>query len=106
MSEYPPWWKQLKNVSEYGLKLMHHAVTHGMEIYADEEVIEKRKGICLGCEKYDPEQIRCKACGCWLEKKWKLALDECELEKWGEEVNEEKLKEDYKEEFGNLKKFE
>jgi hypothetical protein len=44
----------------------------------------RRLAICLGCEKYDASQKRCRVCGCKNSAKVYIASDKCPLDKWSE----------------------
>lgn len=54
---------------------------------ASQEEIDKRLGICKGCEKWDQARFfgigKCNTCGCSAVKQW-LATSKCPLNKWGE----------------------
>ena len=47
---------------------------------ADQELQDKRKNICLGCESYDFGV--CEDCGCFTAAKVKLKTEKCPKEKW------------------------
>lgn len=81
--EYPSLIQQGKNLAEFSFELIKNALETGA-LHVSEEVKNQRLEICRACDKYDPDQIRCTECGCFLEHKAEFSLDSCPLEKWGE----------------------
>jgi len=49
---------------------------------ADEPEVSRRLDECRKCHMYDDEQLRCRACGCFLQGKAKIAAAKCPLDKW------------------------
>jgi len=49
---------------------------------ADQPEVERRLSICGNCHMYDIEQTRCRACGCHLSAKVKIAAAHCPLNLW------------------------
>jgi len=87
--KYPSLFEQGKNLSKFALDLIKHIKsTDGKNLIVDDDTYNKRMSICEKCEKYDPEQIRCTECGCFLEMKASFMLDSCPLEKWGASTEE------------------
>jgi len=72
----------VKSVQE----MIDDAIKHGA-IRVPDEVKEERLSICSSCSYYDPEQERCKECGCWLQLKTSFAASECPIDKWGKTVS-------------------
>ena len=81
MSEYPSLPEQGANLSKFIFEIIKKSV-RGDALLVSEEVQAERMEICRTCEYFDPQQVRCRHCGCWLEQKTKYALDSCPLEKW------------------------
>jgi len=81
--DYPSLVQQGKNLAEFSFDLIKRALETGA-LHVSDEVKNQRLEICRQCEKYDPEQIRCIECGCFLEHKASFSLDSCPLEKWVE----------------------
>lgn len=79
--EYPSLTEQGKNLASFAFEIVKKAY-QGQALRVSPEVKSKRLEICKQCESYDPEQIRCKECGCMLEWKTDFALDSCPLKKW------------------------
>ena len=44
---------------------------------------QKRATICMDCDQFDAETIKCKDCGCPVGKKIWAPNDECPRNKWG-----------------------
>lgn len=80
---YPSFLKQGKNLAEFSFELIKNAIETGA-LHVSDEVKNQRLEICRACDKYDPEQIRCIECGCFLEHKAGFSLDSCPLGKWKE----------------------
>jgi hypothetical protein len=102
--EYPSLVQQGKNLAEFSFELIKNALTTGA-LHVSDEVKNQRLEICRKCDKYDPEQIRCIECGCFLEHKAQFSLDSCPLGKWGES-NEDWMNEKFDALIENMKKNE
>jgi hypothetical protein len=75
---YPPLHVQIGNALTAGLKFL----ASGFKL-VDAEEHARRLSICRGgCEFYDPDQKRCKACGCVDEWKAWLESQDCPKKKW------------------------
>ena len=57
------------------------AIASGQSGVTDDEIME-RMTTCRSCEKYDDQQNRCNACGCFLNAKALFRSAECDLGKW------------------------
>jgi hypothetical protein len=79
--EYPSVPEMGANLAKFAFDLIKKSMK-GDSLFVSEEVALERMSICKTCEYYDPEQNRCKHCGCLLEYKVKWALDGCPIEKW------------------------
>ena len=64
----------------FGKSAFNHAKDRFKHV--DDEIYNKRMEICKGCEKFNPESVRCNDCGCFLEIKAKWNSEKCPLEKW------------------------
>jgi hypothetical protein len=69
--------KGLKRLILGGAKLLKSEL--GIDA-ADEETVEKRKKLCIGCDKYDFGV--CSDCGCFCAAKVKLTSEKCPIGKW------------------------
>ena len=69
--------KGLKRLITGGAKLLKSEL--GIDA-ADAETMDKRKNICLGCEKYNFGV--CTDCGCFCAAKVKLTSEKCPIGKW------------------------
>jgi len=78
---YPPLWKQGKNLAEFSFELIKNAI-HTGALQVSDEIQSERLEICRNCEKYDADQIRCTECGCFLRNKVSFSIDSCPLGKW------------------------
>ena len=79
--EYPSLPEMGSNLAKFAFDLVKKSM-RGDALMVSDEVAQERMEICKTCEYYDPEQTRCKHCGCFLEHKVKWALDSCPIEKW------------------------
>lgn len=79
--DYPSLPEQGANLSKFIFEIMKKTM-RGDALLVSAEVQKERLEVCKGCEYYDPEQLRCRHCGCFLEQKVKWALDSCPIEKW------------------------
>ena len=62
-------------------------VTATGEIFemVDDEVVEQRYNICLGCEEFRPLTKQCKLCNCFMKMKVKFKVTECPKGLWNKE---------------------
>lgn len=51
-------------------------------IFTDFLKIKKRYSICKQCDQFNPQNKKCKMCGCYMNIKVKLIYSECPLKKW------------------------
>lgn len=84
---YPSLPEQGKNLAKFTFQLVKKALQGGA-LVVSQEVKEQRLEVCRTCEWYDPEQVRCKHCGCFLEEKATFALDSCPIGKWTESAED------------------
>ena len=83
MTDYPSLPEQGKNLAKFAFEVVKNAM-QSEALFVSDEVKEQRLAICRTCSYYDPEQVRCKHCGCMLESKTKFALDSCPIDSWKE----------------------
>lgn len=81
--DYPSLPEQGANLSKFIFEIMKKTM-RGDALLVSDEIQKERLDTCKGCEYYDPEQVRCRHCGCFLEQKVKWALDSCPIEKWAQ----------------------
>lgn len=79
---YPSLGDQAKNLAQFSFNVIRSALNSDESLLVTEEIREQRMDICRSCEFYDPKQIRCRHCGCFLESKVRFAIDSCPLQKW------------------------
>jgi hypothetical protein len=79
MSNFPSNTQMAKNLGREILATSRNVV-RGMPVFVSDEIASARYNICLSCEHLHQE--RCKLCGCFMEKKTKLALATCSESKW------------------------
>lgn len=81
--DYPSIQEQMYNLAESATKIVISAA-QGNDVFVDEETANKRMIICQSCpgDYFDHSKKRCKACGCWMEKKFKLTAMECPHNYW------------------------
>lgn len=81
--QYPPIHKQASSLAKFTFQIIKKAL-HSEALHVSDEVYEERLKECRSCEYFDPEQTRCRQCGCYLEQKARFALDSCPIHKWDE----------------------
>lgn len=79
--KYPSALKQMSNLFTAATDVAK-GIASGNVLYVPEQVKQQRLKLCVECEWYDPEQVRCKACGCFLEQKTSFAQQTCPHNKW------------------------
>ena len=79
--KYPSALKQMQNLFTSTVDVAK-GVASGNVLFVPEQVKQERLNICIDCEWYDAEQVRCKACGCFLEQKTSFAQQTCPHNKW------------------------
>jgi len=84
---YPSLPDQGKNLAKFTFQLVKKALQGGA-LVVSQEVKEQRLEVCRTCDWYDPSQVRCKHCGCFLEEKANFALDSCPIGKWTESAED------------------
>jgi hypothetical protein len=103
-SEYPSLGDQGKNLAKFTFEVLKEAFKGGTEsLFVNEEIQRKRLDICRACNYFDPDQGRCRHCGCFLAYKVRFSLESCPLEKWtvSEEDWMEKTFDQFKEKILN-----
>lgn len=71
--------------------------------YVSEGVAKRRMKVCLNCEKFNPDTVKCRQCGCFLEiktgcktnfnpKKLRTEITHCPLGRW----NDKKIANQYR----------
>lgn len=76
---YPPTLDQVGNALAAAGRVLKAAVC-GAPIRVDAEEQARRLAICEACPEYDPEQKRCRKCGCVSALKRRLATEHCPLD--------------------------
>lgn len=72
----------LKQAASFGRAVVRHVSAGAPE--APPDVVEGRRAACLGCDRYNQQADRCKACGCNLKYKTAWAMERCPLDRWPE----------------------
>ena len=80
--QYPSLPEQGKNLAKFAWDVINESLRKGAPLQVSDSIYNERLEICKSCDWYDPEQIRCKECGCWLEQKARWSLDSCPIGKW------------------------
>lgn len=81
--EYPSLGEQGKNLAKFTFEVLKEAFQNRNEtLFVNEEIQRKRLDICRGCSYFDPDQGRCRHCGCFLAYKVRFSLESCPIEKW------------------------
>ena len=81
MTDYPSLPEQGKNLAKFTFEVVKQAFSSNA-LFVSPEVKQQRLDICKQCEYYDPNQVRCKHCGCFLDHKTNFLLDSCPIDKW------------------------
>jgi len=79
MSEFPNKLQMAKNLTGEMLASSRNAIM-GKPVFVSQEIASDRYSMCLSCEHLHEE--RCKLCGCFMEKKTKIASATCPINKW------------------------
>jgi hypothetical protein len=95
--QYPSIPDQAANLAKFSFNVVRAALNSDDSLLVSEEIREKRWETCRSCQYYDPRQLRCRHCGCFLEAKIRFAIDSCPLQKWT--INDENW---VKEEYGKI----
>jgi hypothetical protein len=78
---YPPLMTQLGNALKASGRALQ-ALGTGKGVKVADEVLKSRKTICEGCEDFDKQRGRCKACGCFTKFKLMLKTEQCPRNLW------------------------
>ena len=82
--ELPPLQTQAANAAKaVGRVLL--AAAQGAPVFATKETQDARRAICHACDQWIENKQRCAKCGCFTDKKIKLATEHCPLGKWAAE---------------------
>ena len=79
--DYPSLARQGINLAKLAIAAVRQAAA-GNAIYCTAEQKARRLASCHSCQWYDPNQGRCKKCGCFLQQKTSIAASECPVDKW------------------------
>ncbi len=74
--QYPSLFQQATNLAHAVGSVVASAV-RGEPVSVPQEEQDRRLAICHGCDKYDPQQHRCRICGCFANLKARLASQHC-----------------------------
>ena len=74
--KYPSLFQQAVNASKAVGSVVASAI-RGESVTVPQEEQDRRLAICLSCDKYDPQQHRCRLCGCFANLKVRLAGQHC-----------------------------
>lgn len=78
---YPPLMQQASN-AVHAVGRIASAVIRGNQVLVSKEDRDRRRQICVSCDKYDPVQSRCTQCACFSALKPWLNTEVCPLNKW------------------------
>lgn len=79
MSEFPSKLQMAKNLTGEILASSRNAIM-GMPVLVSPQIANDRLSVCIPCEHL--HEGRCKLCGCFMEKKTKVASATCPANKW------------------------
>jgi hypothetical protein len=82
-NQYPSMGKQASSLAKFTFQIIKKAL-HSEALFVSDKVYNERLDVCKSCDYFDPEQTRCRQCGCYLEQKARFALDSCPINKWDE----------------------
>ena len=81
--QYPSLPQQGKNLAKFAWDVLKESLSNdSTSLLVSDQIYNERLEICKSCDWYDPNEIRCKNCGCWLENKARWSLDSCPIGKW------------------------
>jgi hypothetical protein len=80
--QYPPIAEQAKNLGTSLHGLLSKAM-QGNRLLAPRDTQLARLEECKKCEFYEPNDQRCKKCGCFMKFKVTMSYEKCPLDKWG-----------------------
>lgn len=63
------------------METMKDFATSGFKV-SDDEKYQKRIEICMGCDSFDKQALRCTECTCFMQTKAKIDSAKCPLGKW------------------------
>jgi len=81
ISKFPPLFQQFRNLAKETWNTGKRA-SMGLPILLSAEDAYARFQTCHGCDQFEKESSRCKACGCNMKMKTHLASATCPLSKW------------------------
>ena len=73
---YPSLGRQVRNLAQTAGQVARNPKP------ASEELYQKRMKLCRACTFFDPEQVRCRKCGCKLKGKARFEAAHCPIQKW------------------------
>ena len=80
-AELPPLTTQAANAAKAAGRVLL-AAAQGAPVFATKETQDARLAICHACDQWIEKRKRCAKCGCFTDKKIKLATESCPLGKW------------------------
>ena len=81
--QYPSIPQQGKNLAKFAWDVMKESLSNdSTSLLVSDQIYNERLEICKSCDWYDPNQNRCKECGCYMLVKARLAGSHCPLDKW------------------------
>ena len=84
MTDEPSLPQQAKNFTSTAYDIVKGFVSDGT-LYVPDEVQKARLDICKDCNRFDPNEVKCKECGCPLSgptSKIKFSKGRCPLNFW------------------------
>ena len=79
--ELPPLQTQAANAAKAAGRVLLAAAQRA-PVFATKETQDSRMAICHACDQWIEKRKRCAKCGCFTDKKIKLATESCPLGKW------------------------
>ena len=79
--EYPPKIQMAKNLGG-SIKKNISTLLKGDKVAASDGKVKMRERICLHCDWFEKEKLRCVKCGCVVPIKIRLEEESCPLNKW------------------------
>lgn len=81
VSKFPPLFQQFRNLAKEAWESGKRAAK-GLPVILSADAAYARYQTCLGCDQFEAETTRCRACGCNMKLKTQLASAVCPLSKW------------------------
>ena len=77
--------QKVQNASK-AIKRVALATVRGQPVFSEEELVQARMKVCMGCPRRKSTGNECLECGCPIGRKIKLATESCPQGKWSAHI--------------------